>query len=105
MPRSRRLCSRDLGPSLVPSRWLKLVTVTYWWHRESLVLLPRVGVEPSVMLHFYRLTDAARQGALMKDPTGTAGSLLLLVCPQHLLRGRGQSPAGCPGAGVWGYTG
>lgn len=61
MPRLRGLCSLDLGPSLVPSRWLKLVTVTYWWHRESLVLLPRVGLEPSVMLHFYRLTDAARE--------------------------------------------
>ena len=32
----------DLVSSLVPSRWLELVTVTDWRHRESLLLFLRV---------------------------------------------------------------
>lgn len=60
---------------------------------------------PSAMPHFLRLMDAAWQGAIVKDPTGTVWNLLLLISLPQLLRGRGQRPADRPAGREVDHTG
>lgn len=49
--------------------------------------------------------DAAWQGAIVKDPTGTVWNLLLLISLPQLLRGRGQRPADRPAGREVDHTG
>ena len=64
------------GPSLVPSRWLELVTITLVAPAGQCLVGENgdVAVSDAPLLEVDQLADLAPQGAVIRDLTGTVGA-------------------------------
>ena len=64
------------GPSLVPSRWLELVTITLVAPGGQCLVGENgdVAVSDAPLLEVDQLADPAPQGAVMRGFTGTVGA-------------------------------